>query len=168
MKQIISITGNSCIGKSTISKILSESTGIPVFDIQYYYDQVDGSGYSRELKAWSLLEVSIKNSPFAILESSGLTGTESNIYKLFDSVLIVKLITSRTYELVQRYKEKLSRLEFPSETLQSGHMYDLIRMRAKMYIELPADLVFNVLESTSESIAKAIEQNLNLQTPSNQ
>ena len=158
MKNIISIIGNSCIGKSTIAKILSDSIGIPVFDIQHYYDQVEGIGISRELKAWSLLEVSIKNSPYAILESSGLTGAEANIYKVFDERLIVKLVTSRTYELVHRYKEKLSRFEFPSETLQGGHMYELIRMRAKLYNDIEADLVFNVQESSFDSIALAIEQ----------
>lgn len=166
MKKIISIIGNSCIGKSTISKMLSDSTGIPVFDIAHYYDQLDGSGYSRELKAWSLLEVAIRNSPNAILESSGLTGSEANIYKLFDEKVIVKLITSTTYALVQRYKEKLSRLEFPSETLQSGHMYDLIRMRAKMYDKLEADLVFNMQNLTPESVAIAIEKYLKIESPS--
>ena len=161
MRKIISIIGNSCIGKSTISKILSESTGIPVFDIQEYYDKCEGTGHSRELKAWLMLEMDIKDSPSAILESSGLTGKESNIYKLFDKKIIVKLVSSTTYQLVQRYKEKLSRLEFSSETMPICHMKELIRARSKMYDTLKADLVFDVQQINSESIAFAIEQHLN-------
>ena len=162
MKTVIAIIGNSCIGKSTIARILSENTGFPVYDIQQYYDKVDGVGHSKELKAWDLLGNAIKNCHYAILESSGLTDEEQTIYKLFDKRLIVKLIHTNTFMLVQRYKEKLSRMEFPLEIMQSGHLYDLIRMRAKIYEKLESDLVFDVQKISAENIAKEIELKISL------
>ena len=64
--------------------------------------------------------------------------------------------------LVQRYKEKLSRMEFPLEIMQSGHLYDLIRMRAKIYEKLESDLVFDVQKIGAENIAKEIELKISL------
>lgn len=91
MNTLISIVGNIASGKTTISELLAEQTGLPVFAVDAYRIKHQAHDITKEWDAWNDLIAEIQQHPVAILESSGLSKQVKQIYSLFDEVLIIMI-----------------------------------------------------------------------------
>ena len=160
---VIAITGNVATGKSTIARLLSSQTGIPVYDIQEYRDRVYGPGKVGTLRRWELLTSEIRHNKVAILESSGLSVYEGKVYKHFEQKIIVRLDCSDERILLNRIDSRISAMGLPPI---HGNIItynkDIVSTRAKLYQKVNSDLVFDIAKTSAETIAKEIRLHLSL------
>ena len=101
MRVLYSFVGNICSGKTTIAKAVSEKFDIDFFSIDEYRIKHNARLITEEWAAWGDLTANISKCDIALLESSGLSQNVSNIYQLFDKVIII-LIDCPENVLIER------------------------------------------------------------------
>ena len=158
MKTLISFVGNICSGKTTISKKLSKKHSIKLYSIDEYRIKHNAYLISEEWAAWDELTSDISKNNIAILESSGLSRSATDIYKLFDKVIII-LIDCPESELVKRiikrnnsnYKKVPFCYSSESESIQSRVSKFSIKLKSIHY-----DYIFNSNEMTVNEIVESL------------
>ena len=162
MKVLYSFIGNICSGKSTVSEIVSKELNINHYSVDKYRVKHNAYLITEEWSAWDELTNAISKQNTALLESSGLSQNLTDIYKLFDKVVIILFECPKEIlieRIVRRNNSNYSKIPFCYKTDQP---IEVIVSNFETKLEkITPDFTFNSHYLTVKEITNQIIQIFN-------
>lgn len=160
MKTLYSFVGNVCSGKSTITKALANKHSIALYSIDEYRIKHNAVLISEEWAAWDDLKLGISKENIAILESSGISQNITEIYSLFDNVVII-MLDCHVDILFQRVneREKSNYQKVPcwwNRKNEATSESKIKELDIKLKSLIKADYVYHTDKMTKEEIIESV------------